>query len=796
MNPLLKLAISSGARDSVRVLVSRGVDVNATDPGGRSPLMLAASRGDLAICSILLTAGADRALVDGVGRDALSHAVAGGHHDIAALLQPHMPTAISPQTARTAAEPLDQAFEVDGEWEAESETATPAHDPSATVAALAVQEVLDEFEAVDDWTDWNDIEVNLPVLLPEERLRRSAGLEPGDLRSDLEDSLASGRILLGPIVDRVAGSDHQHARELRNRLEVVCGDLGIVIEDDASYPLSGRAAVRLADTSDRIDEALSFFEQLGSRHTDPLFQFSRDFARYHLLGREDEQEIGREIEIASEFALQAFVGHPLALESMLELLGKVESGEKSAVFVIDADSGEPDEAGTSPETAQSNLPFPEPAVDSETEAVDDVQVRSQQASLEVIKALVSELRAEAGRRHRSSDRMVVLLRKISVRWSVLVQISDRICRQHPQIIETERLSASITTVRTAQGRLFHSNIRLVYSIARKYSFRELPFADLVQEGCIGLLRAVEKFRYRLGFKFSTYATWWVRQAITRALADQERLVRLPVHMVESIGVLNRTVREIEASGITASVTALSKRLSIDPKKIKRILEVQGEMLSLDDGDEGHAVRDSLADPGRSLEELIELRSLEKNVRAALETLDSRSARVLQKRFGIGDDDDMTLEEVGASFGVTRERIRQIEAKALRRLRHSSRLKFWQGYAPDRVDDDADDESSNAEAVEDGENESGVAATVPLKARNPKASDIRTRERHNGGRVKDQDDAHNLAFLRELPIHDLRSQGHGVLIEFHPAGGRYNRQIQGELRALGFEYVPGRGYWRK
>ncbi len=250
--------------------------------------------------------------------------------------------------------------------------------------------------------------------------------------------------------------------------------------------------------------------------------------------------------------------------------------------------------------------------------------------------------------------------------------------------ERDRLLAAVRDGQAAQEHLIKANSRLVVSVAKKYVGRGVPFLDLIQEGNIGLIRAVKKFDYRRGYKFSTYATWWIRQAVTRAIADQGRTIRVPVHMYEQINRLTRTSRQlVQELGRDPTTEEIASRLGVPPRKVEQIIRVSQRPLSLEmpvgeeeDSYLGDFIEDDEAESPTDSASQTMLRQV---IDEIFESLTPREVRILQLRFGLVDGYSYTLEEVGKKFGVTRERIRQIEAQALGRLRHPSRSRKLRDY---------------------------------------------------------------------------------------------------------------------
>lgn len=294
----------------------------------------------------------------------------------------------------------------------------------------------------------------------------------------------------------------------------------------------------------------------------------------------------------------------------------------------------------------------------------------------------------------------------NIKFVSLLEFKNKIIEAQNRLINIEKtynltiddikeLNKSITLneskARYAKKEMIEANLRLVISIAKKYTNRGLQFLDLIQEGNIGLMKAVDKFEYRRGYKFSTYATWWIRQAITRAIADQARTIRIPVHMIETINKLTRISRKLlQETGIEPTPEELAKEMGMPEDKIHKVMKISKEPISMEtpigDDDESH-LGDFIEDKNVSCpEDLAIYKGLREEIVALLDSLTPREAKVLRMRFGIEMNTDHTLEEVGQQFGVTRERIRQIEAKALRRLRQPSRAEKLKSFVGEFVEE--------------------------------------------------------------------------------------------------------------
>jgi RNA polymerase primary sigma factor len=647
LSPLFRLALKSGAVEAIALHIHRGEPLDGRDSSGLTPLMISAIHDHRESCTRLIALGADPSLLSAGGRTAIELARDHGHLTLAALLAPAAPIdPVDPVEAST--DQFESTEDLHG-WAADETVSAPAHDASCVTAAREVQLRISEHRRVSNDTDWSAIEFDLPEVraaqLPPEREDMAA------IGSVIASGLRDGYVTdddLWRAIETDCGPDIERAREI---VERILDDLGILIETD-SVPLapagSGSDGSELADVLDVLHACLA-------EPAEPVHAYFAEARTHDLIKREDEERLGRQM----DSALGALARVLASLSESDWLRFSPQAGVDTNGAIDGPEEG--DEPGENEEPA-----------DVETGDADGVQGN--------FLSYVQLLRGGAP----ENGRDAAVPRPAPTDLTSVLGTATQL-----DVAAASLVASSIADYEAARDRLVTANLRLAMSLAHKHRYSGLPLADLVQEANIGLMRAAERYDFRRGFKFSTYATWWIRQGITRSVQDTSRTIRVPVHHSEKLNQINRARRELEyGRADEVRPEEIADRLSMPLRQVLQVMRFDTEVISLEEC--GPGLRPGMPDPLNIVDPVADPvrtscdRSLRRAIDRMLGELDERGRDVIMARFGFDGDGGKTLEEVGQQFDVTRERIRQIEAKIMTRFRHVSRTEVLAPYAPIHV----------------------------------------------------------------------------------------------------------------
>lgn len=850
LSQFLRMAVMAGVESAVQIHIQRGDDLNARDAGGMTPLMLSAARNKPAICKLLLSAGADHGLLDPSGRTAFDIAVA-AKADAAIEILNAVRTPITPfssssdtagferQASSATARPLHlvagvappvdsleveiaasapaqksasllaagteehdgEEFDVSG-WEAEEESPRPEIDRLVADSASAIQIAITTHEPIDSSAEWDDIDASLPELaLP---LARSDNYEGrAKLRLLLLRAVREGSVPAFDVRAQSANEDGSVNTDAEAFLTMVVNDLNAEVDERFEYANTGESFEVFVDPEETpdeeasLDEALFAIDHAASPRHEPLRIYQREFQPIRLLTADEEIRLAKDMEAALDKALDALATWPDGLASTLAAGAQAIAGTRqlSSIWVGGEPDPEPDSA-ESPEATEPPEPALEAVIDTDGEPLTEMAAHAA-AFANALQQLSSLLDGNIGPTDSRAVRLALENLRLNRRFLV-------------ELMETSDGSAPCMTFRgamadfrKARDRMVSANLKLAFHHAKKALYSGELLDDLAQEGNIGLLKAVDRYDWRRGFRFSTYATWWIRQHIGRHVADKVRTIRIPAHLHEKLNRVERAARALEKeTGQQPMLDELAKRVEMPRHKLEALLRIPPEPSPIEELTVDRMIaidaRDSYTSPDPA--HVVDKRQLNRAVDryiSSLSTKDRKEERILRLRFGVGVSEAMTLDEVGTLFELTRERIRQIEGKAIKKLRHPVRS---EPFARTVLGLEPEDNPLASDAhVSDGEDGSGAPGNVPPPAapkRHPASrSSRKLAQPPDAPKPSELDRVLAQAIELGIRVDDERPSYGRLWVELIEAHDLRHRKLARRLLEVGFAFWPGKGYWK-
>lgn len=737
LSPLLKAAIKAGALDAVKLQIERGAQLNAVDSVGLSPVMLAAIFKQPDIFQYLIEVGASLVLTDSRGMSAIDYAEESGVEKIKevileiqnktidatnepSLLCEAISEQIIDQSAefeidkekvgfnKTNIEPIDINekekkliqdvdchlvdfnFELDEDlssdsgwasdtsdcWRSDEEIKIPENNFACLAEAEKIYTKIVNHQILDiDTIDWSDIEIDLPVnqgktINIEERFSNLYYLL---IRSSTHGMVSYNQILQAINVD----IGEAYIDTVLPLILNLFGDLGVFIENFKPFENYYEDDGINASDSLIADSLINLNHELEGDLFSLNIYFSQ-IQKFELIDRDEEERIGLQMNIALLVLARNIANFPAHYWSIIVDVFENSSNKEDNQLIIE--ESEVDEEANINEEIPNN----------ETSNINEGNSLETKENNEILNFWDIVIQLRKNHKYYESNRYFPRPRIKDLDKLLKIVEEDFVD------IDAKEIIHPITKYKKAREKLIKANFRLVNYFAKKYSLSGVPLEDLIQEGNIGLLAAVDRYDYQLGYKFSTYATWWIKQSITRAIANTNRLIRLPVHMYELVSSVEIARKSLEEEGLPVTISSLAHKAVCSELNVRKAISANCSVVFFDDisDEENEYLKENeIISPFSGPEDVILAADLRRAIYKQLADLDERQAKILELRFGLKDDNDLTLEEVGSQFNVTRERIRQIEAKALKKLRHISRYEYLEPFITFVKEDLTEEEST-------------------------------------------------------------------------------------------------------
>lgn len=839
LNQSFRFAAMHGVVASIRLHLSRGDAIDAVDSSGQTPLMIAARRNHAEACLLLLEAGADPSLTDGQGNGPLDIAVMAGAKDTAALLHKHASQAIDSHQQREEQETLlvmshidtpeesipdltdpntDELWLAADDWAPVLDSTPPENDAELLEAAQQTHRAISAHVPFDsEASNWDDIKVYLPEGLHQglEKLPSHVG---DILRKVFLRALREGSVpieLLTPIAEENEGL---LPPDFSRFVAQLVNDLGAELDERIEeHGLREDHSVQLpADESEEeealLDEGLHLLSDLVSHRNDPSRIFAKEAYGHTLLTPQEEVALAQAMERGVERALDALSRWP---QGLLLLISRCEDVLSGKVRLVEAcvyrTAGEPPselEAPAASSVTQVDAISPEKSPETEDAGV---QPFDSEEALSKFQSQVERLRDATSRESHlemANDHVRALLEEMSLSGVFLCSMVEA---EHQKVADAE-FSSGLKDFLAARDQLITSNIRLVVPIAKRYLGVGAEFSDLLQDGHIGLIRAVDKFDWRRGYRFATMATWWVRQQVSRNAPDHARQIRLPVHAVEVTWHIRGLIKKFEEEfGNAPTFDWLASELGMSARKIEDYQRTASEPLPLEilEGNSWLPEPED-ADPvqGAAKTQAV-LKARKLLAELGTKPHSKMAEKVLRMRYGIETPGDLTLDEIGGRYSLTRERIRQIESKALKQLRALLRSEVASAGEEHSPSTDKHPEHSTYKeehalhgnpfeeiSAESREQETLLREAIEAKsnAQPPQATES---GKANPRAAFTPIQLQLLAKAKDLGINQMtfyESGRYATLVMLSEIRNPEERAYAHSLMKAGFEFKPGRGYY--
>jgi RNA polymerase primary sigma factor len=650
---LLKFAALGNVTAAIANRVSRGDSINAQDKDGLTVLMYAARKGNLEAVNLLLSLGADPSVKNYDQQNAADLAKNAGFSDVAGVLA--TPSLSSVELVESQID--SELFDLSG-WVEDAEILLPSHEVDIGVASHKIQVKILSHKPIDRDEEWSDIQIDLPGKVAWRRKKEQLSVSDKELiKEAIYLGYLNGAIPIS-LLERIALDEHEELDEvLLDSLLLAFEDLEFKIQDSICHDGSFGAPAKDDYLEDIYDQLVYLIDNNLQDESWFYRSLSIPLGGGDLLTHEEEIDLGKKIDSSYEECIKTIAGNAVAINIITEDLRKVLSGlldrEEIITEVVEVGNEEGDLT-----PSQISMPLE----DSDDEESDEISAIDSQikefidlVELDMTEVIQAQIRDN--------------LYKLNINFKY---IQNLILGGH---LQDSVLAFHIDCSLKARNKLVISNLRLVSHLSRAFRYSELPFADLIQEGFIGLIKAAERFEYKKGFRFTTYATWWIRQAIHRMVQDKSREIRLPVHVGELLNKVDRAERGLMETPLPLRNQKIAEMLDVSEVRVKRVKNAKFTMIPIDSESPEDIKRlESYEFPAYEDDAGLSNWMLRRSFESIFKSMDRKEVSVIKLRFGWYNGSPLTLEEVGEIYGVTRERIRQIEVKVLKRLQGPSSLR--------------------------------------------------------------------------------------------------------------------------